>query len=144
MLPLDDILAGQDASIDAKLLEQDSKCRPQLIQELAHAITACERSPLLPDEVEELSEIVADGESLRLEARKIKDILPFLLRTSSTEKLSELSVRLWACAGLAREVAELRADLRAVLQLITKFDDQIMDLAGHVEDMAAEAEISLS
>jgi hypothetical protein len=38
-------------------------------------------------------------------------------------------------------VAELRSDLAPALRLITEFDDQVMDLAAHAEDMAAEADI---
>jgi hypothetical protein len=83
----DAILARLNTGIDIDLPKNANRCSPQLIQELTHAIVACERSPLLPDEIEELCEIVAEAGSLRLEVRKIKDDLPFLLRTSSAEKL---------------------------------------------------------
>jgi hypothetical protein len=78
---------------------------------------------------------------LRFEARKIKDDLPFILRTSSAERLAELTARLWECAGLARKLADLREDLRVVLRHITEFDDKVIELAAHVEDMAAEADV---
>lgn len=138
----DGILTGLNTLTDTELRENASKCRPQLIQELTHAIAACERSPLLPDEIEELFDVIAESGSLRFEARKIKDDMPFILRTSSAEGLSELTARLWECAGLARRLADLREDLRVVLRLITEFDDQVMDLAAHVEDMAAAADIT--
>lgn len=97
-----DILAGLNTNIDTELRENANRCSPQLIQELAQAIAACERSPLLPIEIEELCEVVAEAECLRVEARKIKDDLPFFLRASSAVKLSELAASLWDCAGLAR------------------------------------------
>jgi hypothetical protein len=43
--------------------------------------------------------------------------------------------------GACPKVAELRSDLALALRLITKFDDQVLDLAALVEDMAAEADI---
>ncbi|MDD1520663.1 MULTISPECIES: hypothetical protein [Bradyrhizobium] len=70
-------------------------------------------------------DVIAEGESLRFEARKIKDDLPFILRTSSAEGLAELTARLWECAGLARKLANLREDLRVVLRHITEFDKEL-------------------
>jgi hypothetical protein len=138
----DGILAGLNTRTDTDLRENALNCSPHLIQELTHAIAACERSPLLPDEIEELFDVIAEGGSLRFEARKIKDDLPFILRTSSAEGLAELTARLWECAGLARKLADLREDLRVVLRHITEFDKELSKLAAHVEDMEAEAEIA--
>jgi hypothetical protein len=142
VMTFDGILAGLNTRTDTDLRENANRCSPQLIQELTHAIAACERSPLLPDEIEELFDVVAEGGSLRFEARKIRDDLPFILRTSSAEKLSELTARLWECAGLARKVAEIRSELALALRLITEFDEELSNLAAHVEDMAAEADIT--
>ncbi len=141
-MTFDGNLAGLNTRTDTDLRENANRCSPQLIQELTHAIAACERSPLLPDEIEELFDVVAEGGSLRFEARKIRDDLPFILRTSSAENLSELTARLWECAGLARKVAEIRSDLKVALRLITEFDEELSNLAAHVEDMAAEADIA--
>lgn len=137
----DGILAGLNALTDTELRENASKCSPQLFQELTHAIAACERSPLLPDEIEELFDVIVESGSLRFEARKIKDDLPFILRTSSAEGLVELTARLWECAGLARKLADLREDLRVVLRLIVELDNGLSKLGAHVEDMAAEADV---
>ncbi|MBR0926339.1 hypothetical protein JQ561_06950 [Bradyrhizobium diazoefficiens] len=137
----DAILAGGIRGIGSQLGENANNCSPQLIQELTHAIAACERSPLLPDEIEELFDVVAEGGSLRFEARKIRGDLSFILRTSSAENLSELTARLWECAGLARKVAEIRSELALALRLITEFDKGLSNLTAHVEDMAAEADI---
>jgi hypothetical protein len=90
---------------------------------------------LLPVEIEELFDVIAEVGSLRFKARKIKDDLPFILRTNSAEGLSELSARLWECAGLARKVAELRSELALAVRLITELDKGLSKLAGHVEDM---------
>ncbi|MET4480204.1 hypothetical protein [Bradyrhizobium sp. F1.13.3] len=87
-------------------------------------------------------DVIAESGSLRFEARKIKDDLPFILRTSSAEGLVELTARLWECAGLARKLADLREDLRVALRLIVDIDQGISKLAAHVEDMAGEAEIA--
>lgn len=95
----DGILAGLNRHTEPELQENAKKCTPQLIQELNQAIAACERSPLLPDEIEELFDVIAEGGSLRFEARKIKDDLPFILRTSSAEGLAELTARLWEVYG---------------------------------------------
>ncbi|RXH06722.1 hypothetical protein [Bradyrhizobium vignae] len=142
MMSYDGILAGLNRHTEPERQENAKKCTPQLIQELTQAIAACERSPLLPDEIEELFDVIAESGSLRFEARKIKDDLPFFLRTSSAERLSELTARLWECAGLARKLADLREDLRVVLRHITEFDEELSNLAAHVEDMEAEAEIA--
>lgn len=90
----DGILAGLNTRADTELRENAPECSPHLLQELTHAVAACERSPLLPAEVEELFDVIAEGGSLRFEARKIKDDLPFILRTSSAEGLAELTARL--------------------------------------------------
>lgn len=142
IMSYDSILARLNALTDTELRANAIKCSPQQFQELTHAIVACERSPLLPDEIEELFDVIADSGSLRFEARKIKDDLPFILRTSSAEGLSELTTRLWECAGLARKVAELRSELALAVRLITELDKGLLNLAGHVEDMAAEADIA--
>jgi hypothetical protein len=104
IMTYDSILAGLNVLTDTELRANAIKCGPQQFQELTHAIAACKRSPLLPDEIEELFDVIADSGSLRFEARKIKDDLPFNLRTSSAEGLSELTARLWECAGLARKL----------------------------------------
>jgi hypothetical protein len=142
IMSYDSILAGLNALTDTELRANAIKCSPQQFQELTHAIAACERSPLLPDEIEELFDVIADSGRLRFEARKIKDDLPFILRTSSAEGLSELTARLWECTGLARKLADLREDLRVALRLILDIDQGISKLAAHVEDMAAEADIA--
>ncbi|WP_271589198.1 hypothetical protein [Bradyrhizobium sp. CCBAU 53415] len=136
----DGILTALNTLTDTELRENAGKCSPQLFQELTQAIAACERSPLLPYEVEELFDVIVEGGSLRFQARKIKDDLPFILRTSSAEGLAELTARLWECAGLARKVAELRSDLALAVRRITELDKGLIKLAGHVEDMAAEAD----
>ena len=122
--------------------ENASKLNPHLIEELAHAIAACERSPLVPDSVPDLVRIIDDAQCLRNQARDIRDDLPFLVRTSSAEKLSELSTKLWACASLAAEVAKSQSELSRAARLLIKFDHHVIDLAAHLDDMAAEADMT--
>ncbi len=138
----DAILAGGIRGIDSQMGENASKLNPHLIEELVHAIAACERSPLVPDSVPDLVRIIDDAQCLRNQARDIRDDLPFLVRTSSAEKLSELSDKLWACASLAAEVAKSRSELARAARLLVKFDHHVIDLAAHLDDMAAEADIS--
>lgn len=137
----DAILAGLTKGIDRQVGEDARKSNPQLAEELARAIVACETSPLVPDDVADLVLIVDDGKCLRHEARNIRHDLPFLLRTSSAEKVAGLTERLWTCASLATEVAKLRSELARAVRLLYEFDDHVLELAEYVEEMAAETDI---
>jgi hypothetical protein len=138
IMAYDAILAGLPKGIENQFGGNASRFDPELIEALAHAIAACEKSPLVPDSVPDLVRIIDDAQSLRNLARDIKGDLPFLLRTSSAERLSELSAKLWACASLAAEVAKSQSELARATRLLIKFDHQVIDLAAHADDMVAD------
>lgn len=118
-----------------------SRFDPEQIEELAHAIAACEKSPLVPASIAGMDRITTDDHCLRNLARDIKDDLPSLLRSSSAEQLSQLSAKLRACASVAAEAAKLCSELARAAKLLIEFDHQVFDLAAHADDMEAEADI---
>jgi hypothetical protein len=111
---------------------------PRLIAELANAITACEKSPLVPDCFNEFLD-GGNARQLPAEVRSIKHRLPqFLLKTSAAD-LSELTARLKKCAEFAKKADQLGSAVASALKLISEFDEEVLDLAVHAQEMAMEA-----
>ena len=111
---------------------------PRLIAELANAITACEKSPLVPDCFNEFMD-GGNARDLPVEVRYVKSKLPSFLLKSSAAELSELTERLKKCAELAKKADQLGSAVASASKLISEFDEEVLDLASHVQDMAMEA-----
>lgn len=111
-----------------------------LTAELANAITACERSPLVPLAFEQLGEVGDTARNLRDTVLEIKKDLPLLLLKSSEAELSELTTILNTCAEFAQKSLQMESEVGRAFQLMAEFDDQVLDLAAHAHAMATEAE----
>lgn len=135
-------IARVGLNTDVELGENARKLNPRLVEELVHAVAACEKSPLVPAVVAGVARLNADDHCLRNLTRDIKDDLPLLFRKSSAEQLSQLSEKLWACARLAEEVVKPQPELARAARLLTKFEHQVFCLAAHADDMVADAGIS--
>lgn len=122
-----------------QLEENAPKLNPRLVEDLVHAIAACESSPLVPAVVAGVARLNTDDHCLRNLTRDIKEDLPLLLRKSSAKHLWQLSAKLWACARLAEEVLKPQPELVLTARLLTKFEHQVFGLAAHADDMVDDA-----
>jgi hypothetical protein len=111
-----------------------------LTAELANAIAACEKSPLVPLCFEQLGNAGDHARDLRSEVQSIKNDLPLFLLKSSAAELSELTARLKTCAEFSQKAAQLGSEIQSALRLISEFDQQVLDLGAHANAMADEAE----
>ena len=111
-----------------------------LTAELADAIAACDASPLLPLCFDEF---LAGGKArdLPVEVRSIKRYLSRTLSKSSAAELSELTVRLKKCAEFAKKADELRSVVEKAVKLISEFDEEVLDLGAHANEMVEEADL---
>ena len=121
-------------------IKRDALSSQRQIAELANAITTCEDGPLVPHCFEEFGDVGDHARSLRDEVRLLKNDLPLLLLKSSAPELAELITRLKTCAGYVQKVTELEAQIQSALQLMSQFDQAVLDLGAHVGDMVAQAE----
>jgi len=135
-------VALEGLNTDIQLEENAPKLNPRLVEDLVHAIAACEKSPLVPAVVAGVARANTDDHCLRNLTRDIKDDLPLLLRKSSAKHLWQLSAKLWACARLAEEVVKPQPGLARTARLLNKFENQLFGLAAHADDMVADAGIS--
>ena len=111
-----------------------------LTAELLNAIAACEESPSLPPCFERIENAGDYARDLRKQVRIIKNDLPLFLLKSSAAELSELTARLKTCTEFAQKAAQLGSEVQSALRLISEFDQQVLGLGEHANEMAGEAE----
>jgi hypothetical protein len=112
---------------------------PQQIAALASAIAACEKGPLVPACFNKFID-GGNARDLPVEVQYIKSNLPRFLLKSSAADLSELTARLKKCAEFAKKTDQLGIAVASALKLICEFEQEVLDLAAHVQDMAYEAD----
>ncbi|MBR0939242.1 hypothetical protein [Bradyrhizobium jicamae] len=112
--------------------------REAQITKLANAIRACQKSPMVPEFFEKLGEVGFHARRLRKEIKLIKSDLPFFLLNSSEAEMSELTERLEKCTECAKRAAQLQSAIEDAFQLMSEFDEEVLELGAHANAMADE------
>jgi lipid A disaccharide synthetase len=113
---------------------------PELVDALVDALDACEKNSSGPLCLEQLEGIGDPAEELRSEAKLIRKDLPQYLLKGSRAQLIGLAARLEICVECAQKITQARSEIEHVVQLISEFDERVIDMAAYNEEMLAQAD----